>query len=104
MPRYIIHKDGAYNFFSTVVDAACYESALTLEQVEGIVKEKHGSDGMRDLPARLKRAHETGCSADGWTLDDCIAGNRQGPNESEMPRDEFIRRYLTFPARTSDER
>jgi hypothetical protein len=98
MPQYIIHKDGAYNIFTTIADGACYDGALTLEQLREVIKDEYGEQGMRDLPARLERAHESGCSGRGWTLDDCIDSNRQGPNEKRMPKDEFVRRYLTLPS------
>jgi hypothetical protein len=50
------------------------------------------------LPERLERAHKTGCSSiDGTTLLECIAGNRAGPKEAEMPAGEFIERFLTLP-------
>jgi hypothetical protein len=96
MPQYLIHKNGAYNFWSTVVDAPCYESALTLEDVREIVKTEYGNDGLRLLDARLERAHRDGCSAFDMDLEDCIAGNRAGPDETEMPFDEVIARYLTL--------
>ena len=31
MPQFIIHKDGAFNLFCTVVDSCWFEPALTLE-------------------------------------------------------------------------
>lgn len=96
MPQYIIHKDGAYNFYTTVADGACYESALTLDQVREIIKEEYGQQGLRELDARLERAHKTGCSAFNETLETCIEGNRAGPRERHMPRDEFIAKYLTL--------
>lgn len=103
MGRFIIHHEGAYNFYTTIADGACYEEALTLEQVQQIVKEQQGSDGMRDLPARLERAQRTGCSGFGEDLDSCISCNRAGPNETRLSKVEFIKRYLTLPVRTSDE-
>lgn len=91
MPNYILHKDGAYNVFSTVVDACYFEPALTLEQLRGVAPD--------NLAERLERAHATGCSAmDGSTLAECIACNRAGEREANLPRDEFIRRFLTLPA------
>lgn len=96
MAEYIIYKDGAYNFFTTIADGACYEEALTLEQVHEVIKEEYGQEGLRKLPERLKRAQATGCSGHDWTLEDCIESNRAGPGERKMPRDEFIHRYLTF--------
>jgi hypothetical protein len=98
MPQWIIYKDGAYNLFSTVVDAPVYESALTSDQLREAMREKFGQTGLDALPERLDRAHKTGCSSiDGTTLLECIAGNRSGPKEAEMPAGEFIERFLTLP-------
>lgn len=103
MPRFIIHKDGAYNFYTTVADGACYERAMTLDELRAVVRFEHGEAVLHDLPGRLERAHATGCSGIGYTLDDCISSNRAGPNESRMPADEFIARYLTLDAATEQQ-
>lgn len=98
MPQLILHKDGAYNLYTTVADGACYESALTLEQLEEVIRLDHGEYGVLGLPVRLERAHRTGCSAlDGQTLEDCIECNRAGPNETHLTVAEFVERYLTLP-------
>jgi hypothetical protein len=96
MPQYIIHKDGAYNIFSTVVDAPYFDSALTLDQLKAYTQEQYGLEGMRQLDARLERAHKKGCSAFDMDLEECISCNRAGPDESEVPLDEFVRKYLTL--------
>lgn len=103
MGKFIIHHEGAYNFYTTVGDGACYEEALTLEQVRQIVQEDLGNEGMRDLPARLERAHKTGCSSFYEDLDSCLIANRAGPNETELSKEEFIKRFLTLrpPVRTT---
>ena len=99
MADFIIHHNGAYNIFGTIADAPHYESALTLEQLRLVMKDSYGEHGLRTLPERLERAHRTGCShVGGWTLDECISGNRAGPGESSLPREEFIARFLTLPA------
>ena len=98
MPRLIVHKDGAYNLYTTVADGACYESALTLEQLKEIIRLEQGETGVLALPVRLDRAHRTGCSAlDGQTLEECIKCNRAGPNEARLTVAEFVERYLTLP-------
>lgn len=108
MPTYIIHKDGVYNFFSTVVDAPYFVHGLTLEQVTEYTREKFGTDGLAELPQRLERAHATGCSAVyGETLEDAVSLNRAGPDESRVPFDDFVAQYLTIPkepALTTDRR
>ena len=98
MANLILHKDGSYNIYTTIAEGACYESALTLEQLEEVIHFDHGEQGMRDLPARLERAHKTGCSSmRGETLEECISCNRAGPNETELSVAEFVAKYLTLP-------
>jgi hypothetical protein len=103
MGQLILHKDGAYNLYSTVSDGCCYESALTLDQLRKVLRFQGGQRAVDELPARLERAHAMGCSSlDGMTLMDCIAGNRAGPDEAELTADEFIARYLTLPVSADD--
>jgi len=98
MAQLILHKDGAYNIYTTVADGACYESALTLEQLTEVIREERGEQGLRELPARLERAHRTGCSSmlDPGTLEECISCNRAGQDETELSVDEFVAKYLTL--------
>ena len=97
MAQLIIHKDGAYNFYTTIADGACYESALTLEELKMIVKFESGVNGLRELPERLDRAHKTGCSSlRGETLEECIRCNRAGENETTLTVDAFVAKYLTL--------
>ena len=99
MPQLILHKNGAYNLYTTVADGACYESALTLEQLREVIEFDHGQAGLEVLPSRLERAHKTGCSSlRGETLAECISCNRAGPGEAHLSVDEFVRRYLTLPS------
>lgn len=104
MADFIIHHNGAYNIFGTIADGVHYVEALTLDQLREVIKEEHGNSGLVNLSLRLERAQKTGCSGHDWTLDDCIAANRwNGDGEDKpgcMPRDEFIRRYLTLPETT----
>ena len=96
MAQLILHKDGAYNIFSTIVDALLYESALTKDQLTEAIRIEHGEAGVIALDKRLDRAHETGCSGYGETLDSCIIGNRAGAGETELSADDFIAQYLTL--------
>lgn len=98
MPQLILHNTGAYQLYTTVADGPCYEQALTLEQLREVIELDFGQRGLEVLPERLERAHKTGCSSvNGLTLAECIAGNRAGPNETELPLDEFVRRWVTLP-------
>jgi len=69
MGRGIIHHEGAYNFWTTVADGPCYEPALTLEQLTEVIRFEQGEMGVRDLQPRLNRAHCTGTSYAGMTLE-----------------------------------
>lgn len=97
----ILHKDGAYQQFDTITDATMYTRAVTLEELTLQIKVQHGEYGLLELPARLERAHATGCSSTtGTTLDDCIRGNRAGPNGEHISRDQFIAQFLTLAVGT----
>lgn len=97
MANLILHKNGAYNLYTTIADGACYESALTLEQLKEALRFEGGQAAIDALPARLERAHATGCSSvRGETLAECIECNRAGPNETRLSVDEFVARYLTL--------
>lgn len=97
MPHYIIHKDGVYNFYSTVVDCPIFVSGLTLEQLKRYYKEEYGNQGMRELEPRLKRAQEVGTSSRiDRNLRACVRLNRAGENEANLPFNEFVAKYLTI--------
>lgn len=97
MGQIILHKDGAYQLYTTVGEGACFESALTLEQLTAYIKEELGERGLHDLPDRLRRAHRHGSSSHILpTLEDTIACNRAGPGETHMSVDEFVAKYLTL--------
>lgn len=96
MGGYLIHNEGAYNFYSNISDRALFESALTLEQLKKYYKEEFGDHGMKELGERLDRAHETGTSAVGDTLKSTIMCNRAGENESKPSNKDFIDKFLTI--------
>lgn len=97
MAKLILHHNGAYQLYTTIADGPCYTSALTLDQLTDVIRQERGEDGLNELPQRLERAHATGCSSRIFTsIQSCIATNRAGPNESNMPYDEFISKYLTL--------
>lgn len=70
--------------WSTIVDAPVSEP-MTLDEFKADYAAQFGSDGMRTLPERLARVEVTGCSSrDGSTFESMVAGNRFGPNETEL--------------------
>lgn len=96
MPQYIIHKDGVFNVFSTVVDAPLIERGLSHDELQDWYRQMNGEAAMAELPERVARAVSTGTSAlTGTTLQELIAFNRAGQHESLMPPAEFERQFLT---------
>lgn len=98
MSNYILHKDGAYQLYSTVSDGPVFEQAITQEQLRAYLRAQWGQVAIDELPERLERAHVKGTSSHiDDSLADCIWCNRAGPYETEMSLDDFIAQYLTLP-------
>lgn len=96
MSQYIIHKDGVYNIYSTVIDAPFYKGGLSLEQLECVIKQYDGISGLDALPKRLERAHSYGTSAiHEASLESTIASNRAGKGELHLSNDVFIEKFLS---------
>lgn len=94
MPKFIAKLgDDKYCEWSTVVDAPV-SMIFTMEQFRRYYRRQYGEASMEELPKRLARAEETGCSAlSGCTAEDLIRCNRAGPDESELTLEQIIERY-----------
>lgn len=94
MPRVIIHHEGVYNEYTTVSDGPCWESGLTLEQLQMITKEEDGNNGLRVLEERLVRAHKKGtsCVLD-KDLEDTVSPYLY---REDMTVEEFIEKFMTI--------
>ena len=93
MPKFIVKIDNFYLEWSTIVDAPV-SLGMPLSEFQTWYQAEYGSDGMRGLPDRLARVEKTGTSSFyGETLDDLISGNRAGPDEDELTRDELVAAY-----------
>ncbi len=53
MAQLILHKDGAYNIYSTVADGPCYENALTLDELHAVLRFEGGQRPIGELPKLL---------------------------------------------------
>lgn len=96
MANVLCHYHGKYNFYTTVADGFCYVSSLTLEQVEQVVRDEYGQQGIDQLPDRLDRAHKNGHSAlEGGTLEEFLCCNRAGENEEHLSFDECVTQFLS---------
>lgn len=92
MGHYIIHHEGVFNIWSTIIDSPIYESGFNFETL----KELHSKIYNIPLPhSRLARALKNGSSSLlGETLDGLIAHNHAGENGSQLSKEEFIKKYL----------
>ncbi len=95
MGRCIVKLDGHYLEWSSVVDAPVTHGMSRVE-FEAYVRDEYGAQGLRDLPARLARADETGTStARRESADETIWLNRAGKGETWLTRSQFVDYYVT---------
>lgn len=96
MPHYIIkvnHRGTPkYLIWSTIVDAPI-TYGMTREDFEQFYITEYGRRSSEDLPERLARCDEKGCSSFNETLGELISGNRAGDREGTLTLDEIIARY-----------
>jgi hypothetical protein len=98
MPRYIVKlTHGAQDYYlewSTVVDAPV-TYGMPLEEFREYYRDEYGRVGEEDLAQRLARVEATGtsCRYPDSTADSVVEGNRAGPGETCLSKQEIIRRY-----------
>lgn len=98
MAHTIIHHNGAFNVYSSIVDAPIFEHALTREQLTEWYKDEYGNSGLSSLPDRIARAESKGSSSRlSPSLKSDVSGNHAGPDGTELPIDAFIAQFLTLP-------
>lgn len=95
MGNLICHHKGRFNIYSTVSDRFMLRGSVSLEELERIYKEEFGNAGLRELKVRVDRACVTGCSGYGETLESALVCNRMGEDESKLPYEECIKRFLS---------
>lgn len=67
--------------------------AMSLDQFKDYYRKQYGEAGMEQLPERLKRVHENGCSSHVFTLTNILSNNRAGPNETSLSKEGIIKKY-----------
>lgn len=94
MPKFIVHHEGFFFEWSTVVDAPT-TYGMKRDEFEEYYRDQYGAEGMKDLPARMDRATSNGTSAAyrPMTARELISVNRAGPGETDIPFEEVIRIY-----------
>lgn len=94
MPHYIIKLEDKYIVWSTIVDAPI-SRGLSKEKLSQYIEFHYGEGGLSDLPERLKRVEEKGVSSMlHASVDELIAYNRAGANESCLTKEQIIEQYV----------
>ena len=90
MSNYLVKLDKYIVEWSTIVDGPLTEP-LTRKQMIEHLQVEYGREGTRDLEERLKRLDEKGTSSM-FDKDarSAVAGNRAGPNESEISYEDLV--------------
>lgn len=96
MGRFLVHHDGVFLEWSTVVDAPV-TVGMTAEELEDHIRAQYGSEGVSGLPARIARtvANGTSCISPPYSFDDLVDYNRAGPEETQLNREQLVRIYFT---------
>lgn len=81
-----------YFEWSEIVDAPVTKG-MSLEKFREYYNAEYGRKGMEQLPERLARVEEKGCSHLFETLDEFISVNRAGDNEECLTKEELIEKY-----------
>lgn len=92
MPRYILHHEGWFFEWSTVVDAAV-TPAMTPAEFTSYYRNYYGLRDMAELPARLERAVRVGTSSKvpgHESARSVVANNRMGESGQSLSFDDVI--------------
>jgi hypothetical protein len=96
MGRFIIKIKDMYLEYSSITDSPV-TFGMVLDEFKKYYKTVYGATEMHELEIRLKRVDEQGTS--GYyktTLEDFLAGNRAGPNESTLTTEEIYKAYCLY--------
>jgi hypothetical protein len=96
MPRCTIKlAENKYVEWSTIVDAPVTYIQTREEHAEHL-RNEYGRSYEHEIEPRLKRADERGASwqMGGSTGDETIRGNRAGPGESKITKEQILEMYV----------
>jgi len=89
----IIKIKDKYFVWSTVIDAPI-KKGMTGDELKKYIKNEQGSEGIRELPERLKEVEKTGTSFfPDKSLRATIAFNRAGDNDEYLTEEEIYLKY-----------
>ena len=91
----LIGNKDKYNIFSTISDSPIFDEGLSEEELREWYQYEYGKSSMVEFENRLQRCKEKGTSSQiDPDLKSVICCNRAGENESFVPYEEFIKKYL----------
>lgn len=94
MSNMIAEFGGLFCEWSTIVDAPV-SYLMTEEELTEYIKEKYGTEGLRQLPERMERVKANGTSSlHGETKKDLLSCNRAGARERRVRTEkEMVKRF-----------
>lgn len=96
MAQIICKNNDRYNIYTTVDDGFIFNRSIDIDELKEFIKERHGENGIMQLPERLKRLDKNGHSAiTSETLEQFLICNRAGENEETLSFDQCIKQYLS---------
>lgn len=104
MPRYAIRIGDRYMEWSTVVDAPISDG-MEWDELVAYYRRHYGEAGVERLLARQERLRDYGHTLGDTsiTVEDLIADNRAGPDETSISADEIYRMCCRREMRQSHE-
>lgn len=100
MPNYICkfecNGQPRYLEWSTIVDAPV-TFGYSLEDFKRWYRSRY-KEMAESLEERLARVEAKGCSSLDETLDELIKGNRAGPNETSLTKEQIVEQYCAIMA------
>ncbi len=87
-----------YLVWSTSTDAPV-TNGMSYAEFQTYYRQTYGEDAMEYFEARMELMGKTGCSRPGLTVDEAIADNRAGTNETHLSREVLIHHYCISPRR-----
>lgn len=89
MSEVLLQNRGKFNFYDDMKCRFRFDAAITLQEVQDVVKRDAGEQGLLDLPRRVKR------SKDFARLRDLLQTNRAGEGGKHLTIDECLEFYLS---------
>mgnify|MGYP000967480760 CR=1 FL=1 len=96
MPQIIIHENGVFNLFSTVVDAPIFNHGIKEADLLVYLYEEGGRSRVEDFIRKRERIVENGSFMSG-SVKEVVMLNCAGKNEENIDYETFMSMFMTIP-------